>query len=211
MMKKWIALAAALGMVLSVCGCAAKPTDEPEAQEMTEEEATPSFDDLLWQTEPEGPSLEVTVHWENSEAMKAFAAGVIAKQPVKYETVKESDGVKETWCVDYRVDSAALDVRLELADGTSQDMHYEDVKLDIVPITAPFYDKESGGIDSTSFMMAMMQWGMYDWYAQNPVVFPNAVYILTATTTDGTYIVDYYLDEPTVEYIKQLLAAQPQE
>ncbi len=210
MMKKWSILLVLCLAVTGLCGCNAAPTETPESQDVTNEQSTPSFEDLIWQTEPEGPSLEVTVRWENSEEMKAFAAGVIARQPVTYEKVKDSNGVKETWRVDYQVDSATLDIDVVMPDGTNEKLHYDDVKLDIVPIAAPFYDEESGGVDSSSFMMAMMQWGMYDWYVQNPVVFPNAVYILTATTTDGTYIVDYYLDEATVSYIEELLAAQQQ-
>lgn len=205
MMKKIVATLAALAMLCGFAGCSQTPVNEEPTVQGDSQTGDVAVEDLLWQTEKEEPSLEVTVRWENSDAIEAFAAGVMAKQPVQYETIKTSNGVTQTWRVDYQVDTASLDIELKSDAGETEIVHFDNVALDILPLVS-LYMNEEGQVDSYSFMFGMMQSGMYEWYAQNPLVFPNAVYVLIAQTAEGTYLVDYYLHEKMITYIDELLA-----
>lgn len=203
-MKKILALFAALAMGLCLVGCASTPAEEPVSEEETTTDD--AYQELLEQMfggtiQDASPSLEVTVHWQNSEELLTFISDVSAQQPSQYTAVREMTSYTTTYKVDYKVNTASLDIAVETADET-QEKHYDDVALAVYPLNN-FYVSEEGQLD----VMTLYSLGLYDWFEQNPEIFYNCVYVLTAQTAEGElYAVDYYLDTQTAEAIKGMLA-----
>lgn len=210
-MNKWLAMLLVAVMLFSCVGCATQPAAK---EPVTDEQDTGSdiaADDPLWQIpEDTGPTLEVTLRWENREELLDFIAKISAKEAASYSASREMNGVQCTYDVSYRPTAdkekaiASL-VVTESYEGESVTMTYDSVTLDLIPLSA-FYSDEEGELDFYSYMYGLMMLGLYDWYEANPLAFSNAVYAIGAYVEGkGYYIVDFYLDTATVDLIEELM------